>query len=116
MQATTLRNSQSSLERSQAVIQTYSILDAMRANKTSALAGDYDIVFSPCSTPASAGVLANADLVDWRSSIQSAMGPNACGGIVRVGAAGHVTVTIQWDDTRGSGGALTEQLVTRTQL
>src|SRR3546814_14691706 len=39
LQATSLRNSQSSLERSQAVIATYAIIDAMRANRNDALAG-----------------------------------------------------------------------------
>ena len=38
MQATALRNNQSALERTQATIQTYSILDAMRANRDAALA------------------------------------------------------------------------------
>ena len=33
MQATALRNSQGSFERTQVVIQSYSILDAMRANR-----------------------------------------------------------------------------------
>ena len=116
LQATALRNSQSALERSQAVIQTYSILDAMRANKASALAGDYDIVIdSPCSTPA-AGVLAKQDLAAWRASIQTALGASACGGIVREGNAGNILVTIQWDDTRGTGGQTTQTLSTRTLL
>lgn len=39
MQATALRNSQSSLERSQAVIQAYTIFDAMRANLAVATSG-----------------------------------------------------------------------------
>src|SRR3546814_2402887 len=43
LQATSLRNSQSSLERSQAVIATYAIIDAMRANRNDALAGAYNI-------------------------------------------------------------------------
>ena len=38
MQATALRNNQSALERTQATIQTYSILDAMRANRQRASA------------------------------------------------------------------------------
>ena len=37
MQTTALRNSQSSLERSQAVMQTYAILDAMRAKDAEAV-------------------------------------------------------------------------------
>src|SRR5690606_8210568 len=42
MQATALRNGQSSLERTQAVIQTYAVLDLLRANRTNAIAGYYN--------------------------------------------------------------------------
>jgi type IV pilus assembly protein PilV len=43
MQATALRNSQSSLERSQGVMHVYTILDAMRANPQAARAGGYNM-------------------------------------------------------------------------
>ena len=57
MQATALRNSQSSLERSQAVIQSYGILDAMRANLDVARAGTYNTADFVCDPPAAAGSL-----------------------------------------------------------
>ncbi len=117
MQATALRNSQSALERSQAVIQTYSIMDAMRANRTAAIsAGSYDLAMaSPCVIPA-AGALAASDLNSWLTSLQAALGPSACGSITREGTDGDVVVTVQWNDSRGKSGNTAESITTRTQL
>ena len=119
MQATALKNSQSSMERSQAVIQSYTILEAMRANRERALAGDYNIA----QTCASAGnaTLAQRDLSAWITSLKTALGDtdNTCG-TVNCSADGNCTVTVQWDDSRATGndgaGSATYQLATRTQL
>ena len=102
MQATALRNTQSSLERSQAVIQTYAILDAMRANPT----GTYNLA-ETCTMPATPDTGANLaakDISRWLTNLHTAMGDVAttCGSINCVG--GVCTVTVKWDDTRGSGG------------
>lgn len=105
MQATALRNSQSSLERSQVVAYSYSILDAMRANRAAALAGAYNLGGMQCTVPAG-GTLAQNDLRQWILSLKEGMtgdpaNDNAVCGQVTC-AAGVCTVTIQWDDTRGS--------------
>ena len=111
MQATALRNSQSALERSQAVIQSYAILDAMRANVDEARIGGYDTAMcvAPAGTP-----LAIADRVSWLNAVQDSMGPGACGAITC--DANTCTVTVQWDDTRGTGGAAAQQFATVTRL
>lgn len=119
MQATALRNGQSALERSEAVIQTYSILDAMRANRAQALAGSYDFnLASPCNPPTVTD-LGDRDVVAWLASLKAALGTSACGAILREGA-NNVKITVQWDDstggTQGAAGSSTQQLVTRTQL
>ncbi len=121
MQATALRNGQSALERSQAVIQTYSILEAMRANRVRALAGDYDYVMSVDCDPPAAGPLGAADVTDWLASLEVALGEGACGTIAREGN-NNVIVTIQWNDSRGTvaagdeAAAAARTLITRTQL
>src|SRR3546814_10441179 len=69
LQATSLRNSQSSLERSQAVIATYAIIDAMRANRNDALAGAYNIT-NTCTVPAG-GTLVGNDLNAWLTDRKS---------------------------------------------
>lgn len=121
MQATALRNSQSALERSLAVMQTYAIIDAMRVNLPVARIGGYDLTTMTCSPP-DAGDLAADDLNYWITSLQDTLGAQACGRIVCSSA--ECLVQVQWDDSRGTGGAdpdqpagSTEHMVeTRTRL
>jgi type IV pilus assembly protein PilV len=114
MQLTSLRNSQSALERSQAVAQSYAILDAMRANRQVALIGGYDIP-ETCAAPEPGDLVAN-DLRHWIQSMQQTqvLGPSACGAI----ACGTVqcTITVQWDDSRAKDGNARQRIVTRTLL
>lgn len=130
MQATALRNSNSSLEQSQAVIQTYAILDAMRVNREQALAGRYNLgVAAGCDIPAGGGDLAGADLQRWIEELKSALGNSACGGVSCVAIGPSVetedcTITVRWDDSRSSeagdatvtAGAVERQTVTRTRI
>lgn len=101
MQATALRNNQSALERTQATIQTYSILDAMRANRQRAIAGDYNIGRT-CTAPATGGTLAQKDLHAWFTDMQNpqSMGTGACASIVQNG--NQFVITLDWDDSRAS--------------
>lgn len=114
MQATALRNSQSALERSQAVIQSYTILDAMRANVVAARAGAYDMGMT-CAPPGGA-TLPDTDRANWINAMQGAagMGASACGAIDCDDTT--CTVTVQWDDTRGSNGVANQQFATVTRL
>src|SRR3546814_18225176 len=98
LQATSLRNSQSSLERSQAVIATYAIIDAMRANRNDALAGAYNIT-NTCTVPAG-GTLVGNDLNAWLTNIQAGLGAGACGEITC--AAENCTVPVPWDASRAT--------------
>lgn len=120
LQATSLRNSQSSLERSQAVISTYAIIDAMRANRGNpvapppgtALAGAYNIP-NTCTVPAG-GTLAADDQRSWLQSIQASLGAGSCGSINCVAA--NCTITVTWDDSRGTAGSNSQSVTTQTQL
>lgn len=121
MQAITLRNGQSSMERSQAVMQTYSILDAMRSNVALARANAYSMART-CAPPA-AGTLAQNDLRDWITNIQTNLGATACGTIlceviVVVPATANriCTVTVEWNDSRGSQGSAAQTTVTRSRI
>ena len=111
MQATALRNSQSALERSQAVIQSYTILDAMRANLDEARIGGYNTAM--CAVPGGTP-LAIADRVNWLNAVRASMGASACGAIACDAAT--CTVTVQWDDSRGTNGAATQEFATVTRL
>ncbi|MHC9085108.1 type IV pilus modification protein PilV [Luteimonas sp. RIT-PG2_3] len=128
MQATALRNSGSSLGRSQAVIQSYAALDAMRGNRTQALAGGYNMAALECTLPtgAAGGNLATNDINRWITDLKNALGPDACGRIECAAGAAECQVTIRWDDSRASetaadggavaAGAAQSQLVTRARL
>lgn len=120
MQAMALRNSQSSLERSQAVIQSYAILDAMRANLAQARDGDYNLART-CDAPAAGATLATNDLANWITSLDETLGSSACGQIVCAAAGGlaaaqNCTVTVEWNDTRGSEGVEDYQIVTESRI
>lgn len=129
MQTIALRNSQSSMERSQAVVQTYSIMDAMRANRTQALAGNYNTAAATCAAPAAAATLASKDMNQWITSLKATLGVagdiTTCGS-VSCAADGQCLITVQWDDQRatdgsatGTGtaaGATTYTVTTRTRL
>jgi type IV pilus assembly protein PilV len=109
-----LRNSQSAYERSQAVAQSYAILDAMRANRDQALIGRYDIPMT-CTPPAAGDLVAN-DLRHWITTMQQdlVLGGSACGAIACNSSL--CTVTVWWNDARATGGGAQERVETRTRL
>jgi len=128
LQATALRNSQSSLERSQAVMKTYAILDAMRANRDVAMIGGYNlgnidgdgnVVDWACDRP-DAGDLAANDRRQWigatgeEGSVKDTLGASACVAIRC--SDNECIVGLQWNDARGTGGDDEQALVTRTRL
>ncbi len=113
MQAITLRNGQSSMERSQAVMQTYSILDAMRSNVLVARANSYNMARS-CTVPAAVTTLAQNDLHDWMTNVQTNLGATACG---TINCASNVcTITVDWNDSRGTAGAALQETITRSRI
>lgn len=99
LQATALRNSQSSFERSQAVVESYSIIDAMRANRDAAIIGGYDIDWT-CTAPDSDD-LVTAEQRAWIQSIQTNLGTQACGRISCDDT--DCVVGVRWSDARGTG-------------
>ncbi len=112
MQATALRNSQSSLERSQGVMHVYTILDSMRANPQAARAGAYNMGLT-CAVPGGGNLVAN-DKSAWIGALQQNLGATACGQVACVGAL--CTITVQWDDSRGTAGVTTQTFSTTTRI
>lgn len=100
LQTTALRNSQGSLERSQAVMQTYAILDAMRANRPAAISDNYDMAMC---TPPNTVDLAGTDRTQWLGALRTTINPSACGQISCV--VNNCTVTVQWNDSRAANAA-----------
>ena len=118
MQSASLRNSQSALQRSNAIMYTYAIVDAMRANADSARANAYNLALpsTGCSVPAAGSTLASQDLNYWLTSMRGnqAMGTSACGGVACV--AGVCEIAVRWNDEAGSGGSAAQTLRTRSRL
>lgn len=117
MQSTALRAGQGSLESSQAVMQTTSIIEAMRANRLGAAAGDYNRDDMMCEVP-TAGTLAQNDLNTWVTSLKATIGAGAtdtttCGRIT--GCPTNCQITVRWDDSR-AGGSATRNVVTGTRI
>lgn len=111
LQLVTLKNNQSSLERGVAVIQTHSIVDAMRADRANALTGLFNIAFdAPVPT---GSTFATAALTAWRSNLAALLGPDATGSIACSGA--DCTIRVRWNDSL-AGGKTDEVIETRVQL
>jgi len=101
MQAATLRNSESALSRSQGVIDTYTIIDAMRANAGVARSGGYNMGLSG-SAP-SGSDLAASDRAFWIATLKTNLGAGAKG---LINCASTIcTVEVHWNDERAGGAA-----------
>jgi type IV pilus assembly protein PilV len=112
MQSLALRNTGSSMERSQAVIQTYSYLDLLRASRDQATNGELDMgmTCNPDNLPESKDVQRT-----WIAQLHQTLGPQSCGQVECLGG-GKCTIVVQWNDSRADGGSETQQLVTETVL
>ncbi|WP_051546690.1 type IV pilus modification protein PilV [Lysobacter capsici] len=122
MQSLALRNSQSSMQRSQAVVQAYAIVDSMRANAAEAKKGAYNMAAPRCANgvipkPDSTATLAVADQAAWMQGLAASLGArdSTCGQVT-CDSAGLCTVSVRWDDTRGgtAGGESNADKLTYT--
>jgi len=119
MQTVALRNSQGSLERSQAVISAYAALEAMRANRDTALAGGYNTGGFICTGPG-AGSLAAADTTAWINGWRTALGLDAadvnsgCGSISCNAATGICDIGLRWDESHASDAAAGQRVAGST--
>lgn len=114
MQATALANRHGAVQRSEAVVGTYAILERMRANHEVAANGGYDLAAMTCNPPVASN-LVTADQRAWILSLKAGLGPTACGQVVGCGGDA-CRIIVQWDDSRGSNGAVVQQFVTETRL
>ena len=108
MQSMALRGGQGSLESTQAVMATNSILEAVRANREQA--DSYNMA-KTCAIP-SGGTTAANDKAAWISDLKTSIGSGladttTCGEIANCDDANatNCTITVYWDDTRAGGGA-----------
>lgn len=109
--AASMRNNHGAYHRTQAVWLAYDIADRMRANRAVALAGGYNLALN-ASAPTGAAVN-QQDLQQWVARL--GVLPNGTGS-VNVANDGALTIIVQWDDTRASGGAVAQQFQMETRL
>ncbi len=109
LQARSLQANQSALMRSQATVLAYDMVDRMRANRAIARAGGYNQLLA--NAPPAAGVIQGDDIIAWLADIGRKL--PAGDGAIDV-TADIVTVTVQWDDTRGAAAA--QQFVVESRL
>ena len=105
LQAVTLKNSGGSAERTNAVIQSYAMLDVMRANRSVARAGQYNQgwLCQEADIPDdAANANARADVNRWVGNLHAQVGPSACGRIQC--GANDCEVEVRWDQSRVTGG------------
>jgi type IV pilus assembly protein PilV len=101
VQVTALKTAHSSAQKSEATMLAYLMLDAMRANRTKALDGSYNLAEWTC-TPPSGGTLSQNDQGYWLQKAQAMLGTTTCGTIACDGAD-NCTVKLRWDDSRAGG-------------
>lgn len=126
LQTRAMKANQSSYARTQAVMLSYYMLDAMRADRATALGGTFPYntgtltagVIAPiCAASAITGTtLADNTRKDWIGSLKLNLGndANTCGAIL-CEANGNCTIQITWDDSR-AGGLGAQRFETKSRL
>lgn len=107
-----LRNNQSSHERAMAIVQTHSIVDAMRADRATATNNGFDLALDADAPSGSS--FAAISLSAWRANLQAVLGPGAAGEVDCDGAL--CTVVVRWNDARGTDGSEAQTVTTEVQL
>lgn len=99
LQALSMQSNHSAYYRSQATFLAYDIGERMRANRSVALAGGYDVDFPESSnTNAETGDLASQEKGKWLNSLADTL-PGGTGKVARAGSL--ITIEVRWDDSRG---------------
>ncbi|MES1263277.1 MAG: type IV pilus modification protein PilV [Peristeroidobacter soli] len=112
LQLRTLRNNQSALERGTAVVETYAIADAMRADRIGADNDRFNIALG-AAAPTGTTFAATA-VRSWRNNLIASLGDEATGSVDCDGLL--CTISIRWNDSRGSEGSGTQTITTQVQL
>lgn len=116
MSAVTIKNSNSSAARSQAVMHVYSLMDTLRLNRADAVGGAYNVGWECSAQTSDADTGFDATVFNgWLGVVQQSLGdPQACGRI----ACGveSCSVGIRWNDSRGTGGDSEFEIQTTSRL
>jgi type IV pilus assembly protein PilV len=106
LQTRALQGNQSSLQRSQAIMLTNYMMDAMRVDREEAKGGAYNIGLTCGPSGISGSTLAKNNLRDWLTTSQTSLSvatDTAICGTVSCDANFFCKVSIQWDDSKAGG-------------
>lgn len=121
MMASSMRNSHSAYQRTQATWLAYDMIDRMRVNRAAAIAStnNYNIAIGT-ATSSSTG-MAGTDVTGWKTMVANAL-PAGDGSVAVVPTTRAVKVIVQWNDSRGTGdssgtgGKTDQKFIVDTQL
>lgn len=107
LQARSLSMNNSAMARSVATMDSYSILDAMRADLANAQSGSYNQTVYGDACKTTAGSLAELQINQWCSQLAAGLGASAStvGSINCIGSLGLCTVIVTYDDSKSRSGA-----------
>ncbi len=115
LQLNALKINDSANSRSQASLYAYEIMDRIRANRTAAVAGDYDYSLNPFSAlPSPGSAVAATDRYDWYRKLDTVL--PSFQGAINCDANKICTVTVQWDDARAEGSTIFKQVKLAGQI
>jgi type IV pilus assembly protein PilV len=117
LQSKSLRANQSSYARSQAVMLSYYMMDAMRADVTAVLGSEYNRTFVCNPAAVSGAKLSDNTYRDWVTDLRSALGDetSTCGEVNCDVTTRVCTVRVRWNDER-AGGLGEQTFETRSRL
>ena len=119
VQTKALSTNSGAASRSMAVVASYNIMDAMRADLTLARSGTYNSTVAANDCP-SAGTLAQSQIREWCGLLGDMLGASSTttGTINCVAGPGasSCTITIQYDEGRIGEGAGIETVVTKGMI
>jgi type IV pilus assembly protein PilV len=121
LQVKALSTNNGAMARSMVTVASYSILDAMRADRNSAINGNYNGTVTASTCQSAGGSLAGTQLNLWCDELGKRLGvTDSTKGTVNcvpMWNTANCTITVEFDDSRaGAEGDSTEQIVTKAML
>jgi len=102
LEVVAMKSDRTALYRSYGTMYAYDIIDCMRANRTAAMAGNYNLDFG---TAASGGSIAGNDMGAWKSALAQDLPGGQ--GKVTVNGKGTAVIEITWREGIESNRTLT---------
>ena len=126
-QSVALKANQVSTMRSQAIIESYGMLDAIRAAMPleavlspaarSTFLADYQLQRTCDADQVGKGAtLANNDMREWVKALRDDLGEGACGTVACETKTGECAITVEWDESLLPGGQSGNTLTIKRRL